>query len=285
MRGKDREGTRPVHTSRPPVVTMTLTPPAHPGKSMRRCYNCNSPSHLAHDCKQKRRETEWKIRSQDDRTKVNMTTSEQNPEAYLYPDSDSDDVRTVTIEDKGSKPRRALVNIEGVPVQGIIDTGADISIMGPETFKKVASVAKLRKSQLWKSEKIPYTYDHKPFKLDGCLDLNISFEEKTMRTPIHVKMGSKEPPLLSEGVCRQLGIVTYHPKVSTPEGKERSGGVDVIVPAIRVHLVKSVKLLPQQSVLVPVQVDGMDGSFNVEPTKHFENVDSIHFGDTLVTVG
>ena len=34
-----------------------------------------------------------------------------------------------------------------------------------------------------------------------------------MRMPVYVKMDAREQVLLSEGVCRQLGIVTYHEAV------------------------------------------------------------------------
>ena len=34
-----------------------------------------------------------------------------------------------------------------------------------------------------------------------------------MNTPIYLKIDAAEPLLLTEGVCRQLGMVTYHPRV------------------------------------------------------------------------
>lgn len=54
-------------------------------------------------------------------------------------DSDSE-VRSVRIKDSSSKLRCFRVQIHGVPVLGLIDTGVDITIMGQEVFKKVASV-------------------------------------------------------------------------------------------------------------------------------------------------
>ena len=56
-----------------------------------------------------------------------------------------------------------MVEVYGVPVDGVIDTGADISIMGGEVFRKIAAVAKLRKSQLKKADKTPHNYDQTPF--------------------------------------------------------------------------------------------------------------------------
>ena len=34
-----------------------------------------------------------------------------------------------------------------------------------------------------------------------------------MKTPIYVKIDAFDQLLLSEGVCRQLGIISYHPDV------------------------------------------------------------------------
>ena len=39
---------------------------------------------------------------------------------------------------------------------GIVDSGADITIIGAELFKKVAAVAKVRKKDFKKSDKSPH---------------------------------------------------------------------------------------------------------------------------------
>jgi len=64
---------------------------------------------------------------------------------------------------------------------------------------------------------------------------------------------------LSEGVCRQLGIISYHPdvhpskarKVNVGKNVERSDqGIDgsnaAVIPLVYVQLVEGVRLLPQQ---------------------------------------
>ena len=35
------------------------------------------------------------------------------------------------------------MSVQGVPMEGVVDSGADITIIGGEMFKRVASVAKL----------------------------------------------------------------------------------------------------------------------------------------------
>jgi len=55
------------------------------------------------------------------------------------------------------------VLIQEVPVYGIIDTAADITIMGGQLFRKVASVAHLKKKHLKRADKTPCNYDQHPF--------------------------------------------------------------------------------------------------------------------------
>ena len=66
--------------------------------------------------------------------------------------------------------------------------------------------------------------------------------------------------LNSEGVCRQLGIVTYYPDVETKEPvPERSpDSEEAVVPTVRVCLLQSISLPAGQSAVVPVKVEGAD---------------------------
>ena len=97
------------------------------------------------------------------------------------------------------------------------DSGADITIMGGVLFRKVATVAQLRKRDLKRPDKTPRNYDQTPFTLDGYMDLDITFKGKTMCTPVYIKADAQEQLLLS-GVCRQLGIFQYHPEVEPWKG-------------------------------------------------------------------
>ena len=90
------------------------------------------------------------------------------------------------------------------------------------------------------------------------MDLDITFGDRTMRTPIYIKMDAQEQLLLSEGVSSRLGLVTYHPEVL-------SGGVEMRpppviddanaeVPMVSVHLVCTTSLLPYRSTIARVKV-------------------------------
>ena len=139
-------------------------------------------------------------------------------------ESDDGDVKRISVEDQGSHSQSVVVEIEGVPVKGLVDTGSDMTIIGGQLFKHVAVTARLRKKQFKPPDKSPRTYNHQPFHLDRRMDLKISFGEKDMVSPIYVKMDTPDPLLLSEGVCRQLGIVQYHQSVQPQSTVQRKQG-------------------------------------------------------------
>ena len=136
------------------------------------------------------------------------------------------------VHDEGSKSQTALVEIAGTPAYGIVDTGADITVMGPKLFKKVAMFAKLKKRQFNEPDKVPHTYDRRQFKLDGQLDLDVNFDDKMINT------------LLSEGVCQHLGIVNYHPSIKSKATKTENSKVHSSARSVRVSLVDSIYWYP-----------------------------------------
>ena len=78
-----------------------------------------------------------------------------------------------------------------------------------------------------------------------------------MKTPIYLKMDAKESLLLSEGVCHQLGIISYHPQVTPGDNHSKEKATsDVLLPAVRVQLVEMVKLKPRESIMAGVRFVG-----------------------------
>ncbi|MCG8624500.1 MAG: hypothetical protein MJE68_21215 [Proteobacteria bacterium] len=96
-------------------------------------------------------------------------------------------------------------------------------------------------------------------------------------------MDAHEPLLLSEGVCRQMGIISYHPEVQprkssisdlpgpvgeVQKNEQTESAPKCLVPTVRIQLVQSVKLPPKQTVMVDVKLsDGIagNGPLLVEP--------------------
>ena len=241
------------------------------------CYGCGKPGHFRRDCRSPKSESKGLRQDKAVARQVTIPEEDHNdPLTYLYSSmsEEEDDVKLVRVQDRGSQLRCAQVQVQGVRAWGIVDSGADITIMGKELFKKVASVCRLKKRDFKRPDKIPKTYDRQPFSLDGRLELEITFGEKTMITTMYVKMNAHDELLLSEGVCRQLGITRYHPNVrlwekrhqraSKEQSKESGGevrlGDGAIVPMVRVKLVQRVRVLPLHATQVQVKVEGDRGS-------------------------
>ena len=181
-------------------------------------------------------------------------------------------------------PRKAAVDVQGVAALGVVDSGADITIINGQLFERVAVAARLRKKAFRKPDKVPYTYDQKSFKLDGCIDLDIGFDGYTIRTPVYVKMNARDALLLSEGVCHQLGIIKYHPLVCEDKEKSKGQPKSPVVPMVYVKLVQAVRVLPQQTVMAPVIIEGGGDCVLVEPMEDFPGAGQVDLASSLITV-
>lgn len=139
------------------------------------------------------------------------------------------------------------VMIEGVPVTGLIDTGSDITIIRGDLLYHIVGEANLEMQSLKTAEQKACTYDQKPISLDGQIDLKICFGKKEIVTTVYVKLVAPDQLLLSETVCRLLGIVSYHPRVKSggmlphPEGNVPSADLEASPPTSEVKDVQSVK--------------------------------------------
>ena len=169
------------HELRPPVSGNSTTEPQHKlgvnspreaagscgATNQKRCYICNSPNHLANKCRASRTESIGRssrspMQPATRQVIAQDSTTEGDAEDIfniLLSDSEDDTVWQIKIADQGSEARSIRLEIQGVPARGIIDTAADITIMGGKLFKEVASVARLRKRDFRPAEKIPHTYN------------------------------------------------------------------------------------------------------------------------------
>ena len=103
--------------SQQPSNTKMSEKRGEPRGELRHCYTCGSTDHLARSCKKRKAEsagpTKWSAKNTDPRTKA--IRSKENPLDFLQPDTDdeSGDVKTVRIQDKGSRPREVVVDVQG----------------------------------------------------------------------------------------------------------------------------------------------------------------------------
>ena len=188
--------------SRPPLVPNPTSKSQGPvsteqTEETRRCYNCGEPGHLASSCRSRApseskgsRKTKTRGVHTSSQEATPHTTSLTDPLSLLSPDTpdESELCQQVTIVDQGSQSMCVPLQVEGVPAYGLVDTGADITIIGAQLFKRVAAVAKLRKKNFKQSDKTPRGYDGKPFTLHGRIEMTLMFDGKEMKTMVYIKM-------------------------------------------------------------------------------------------------
>ena len=102
-----------------------------------KCWNCDTTRHLAKDCLKPKRESMGRSAPPTSARAI-KSDDRDNPMIYLFSDSEDDDaeVRMARVVDQGSRSQSAKVVVGGVPVSGIMDTGADITILGGDAFKQ-----------------------------------------------------------------------------------------------------------------------------------------------------
>ena len=157
-------------------------------------------------------------------------------------------------------------------------------------FKKVASVARLRKRDFKRPDKVPVPYNNQQFQLDGQMDLDIAFGETTIHTPVYLKMDAQEQLLLSEGVCSQLGLVTYHSGVASTHvqdsATEDRGQTELAqIPVVSVQLLQTTSVLPHSLARaeVRIQQDGpYPGQLLVEGDGNFKSTLGVNLVDALL---
>jgi len=95
------------------------------------------------------------------------TVSKEDPYSFLDSFSDEgvaeDDTGVLQVRVKDDAQCIKL-SLQGVPVYGIVESGADITIISGQLFKRAALAAHLKKDFM-KPDKTPRPYDQKPFTL------------------------------------------------------------------------------------------------------------------------
>ena len=102
------------------------------------------------------------------------------------------------------------MQIEGVLIRGIVDTGSDITILNRDAFQGIVTACGLKREQFKPPDRTAF---NQPLKLDGQIDLHIKFGEKTICETVYVNLNAPDALLLSENVYSKLAVVTYHPEV------------------------------------------------------------------------
>ena len=145
-----------------PSAPQSLAPNLNkPTPGSRRCYNCGELGHLASNC-HNQTPAESKGSNQKSRNRIVHFKQENaphtpdpahtDPMSFLFSDdSDQDHCKQIVVKDNGSRSVCMPLQMEGVPVYGLVDTGADITIIGAQLFKKNSCCSQAEEKELQNS--------------------------------------------------------------------------------------------------------------------------------------
>ena len=186
--------------------------------SERRCYRCNHADHIASDPKCPARKEQcracdmWGHREVCCKTKKKKRVNQIERE-----ESDSDEY---VFGVNTGKSAMIEVNVGGVCVQAVIDSGASCNIMDAETWnvmKKKRVKCEKMTTEHNKSLKL-YTYSaNEPLKILGIFTAKTHIKDKAAIEAEFVVIKGRGVPLLGKDTSEKLGILSLYSNSVTPE--------------------------------------------------------------------
>ena len=109
------------------------------------------------------------------------------------------------------------------------------------------------------------------------MDLEITFDQKVLCTPIYIKMDVRDQLLLAEGVCSQLGIIEYHQNV-WPEKKlqkDAHTGGSTVLSVRQVSILRDITVPARKAVMIGVAIQGSELQDGLLLLEDSDNLDSV----------
>ena len=306
-------------TSQPPSNTTTNLRRRSRGMSLVVCYNCGGQGHMSRSCPLKKRaEPEEATHSQDSSTKVRALSAQGtapltgatyqrsttkvkvlNAEGVAGLETEMATMSTLEArEGRGERigPRITVeVEIEGLPVTAVVDTGSPVSIISSlclfDLYRRKAGPGIDWKEDVRQATRPPTTaislkgYNSTPIGVAAEADLNLKrgcFETKAV---LFVQREAPQELLIGTDLLGTLGMeVTTKEGSSLPMAPE---GVDKGV--VSVKLLKTTKLPARHMGFVPVDVSdpqesSMLGEVMFLPEKERDESLGVVWAPALVTV-
>ena len=146
------------------------------GSQPRVCYRCGNASHFSRNYPY-REATCRKCNKKRHLARVCRGAGKSKPQANCITDkvdlaSDPDHIQTVhQVGSSNPRPYKVTLDLDGLPLETEIDTGAAVSIISEATKKRVFPKARLRKSSV-----ALQTYSSEPLTVLGQMKVKVSYQ-------------------------------------------------------------------------------------------------------------
>ena len=156
------------------------------------------------------------------------------------------------------------LTVSGSPVEALVDPGSSASIMSYALFEKIGPRAGIQAGDLRPADAVLRTYSRNQIAISGQVDLEFTWKEKTIASPVYLRADKEdgEPLLLGTNIIFPLGLIQPAPGVEARVSKAKSGGGGTV------RLVKAERIPQESGMLVKAQLEGVQGKVGpvvVEP--------------------
>ena len=156
------------------------------------------------------------------------------------------------------------LTVSGSPVEALVDPGSSASIMSYALFEKIGPRAGIQAGDLRPADAVLRTYSRNQIAISGQVDLEFTWREKTIASPVYLRADKEdgEPLLLGTNVIVPLGLIQPAPGVEARVSKAKSSGGGTV------RLVRAERIPRESGMLVKAQLEGVQGKVGpvvVEP--------------------
>lgn len=177
--------------------------PACPARKQK-CKSCNQLGHFARCCSLRKKKVDPSMESQRKKKRF-VRQIDHVPEKH---DNEDDETNVFNLFHLGTK-QTVQVEVGGVPLSFIIDTGADEDILSESDWRVLKQIGFTAYSVRKGSSKIFKAYgSNNPLTILGKVDTNVKINGKNMDTTFYVILGGK-CSLLSGNTAVKLGLLKF----------------------------------------------------------------------------
>ena len=156
------------------------------------CHYCKKRGHIATVCRKKKSR-----QKQGDKTKAQAN--------HVDGGEDSDNYSMFQVSTSSTRPLMVTVQVNGVDLEMELDTGASVSLVGEETFRRIQGNASI----LQPSKAGLYTYTGESIAVLGSADVQVEHHGQSLKLPLIVKKG-EGPSLLGRNWLSVLKLDWQH---------------------------------------------------------------------------
>ena len=176
------------------------------------CHYCGKKGHIAKVCRNKQREEETQQKPNETPQETHLM--EEDAERTTTADSATYSLFTLTEQTEATPPLLVDMTVNKVPLQMEVDTGASVSLISRDTYRKLW-LNQERRPKLQPSPRRLRTYTGQELDVQGSATVDVTYGSQSQKLPLLVVAGNG-PSLLGRDWIQKFSLDLQELKTGTP---------------------------------------------------------------------